>query len=111
MLAESSSSLAVQDVVCGGEHRLVLSGELDVASAPRLESIARQICRGKLQRLVVDLRKLTFLDSAGLGVIVALSERCMKNGQELGLIPGQGQVQRIFALSGVDRLPFVRPGG
>lgn len=112
MLAESGSRLDVQDVACGGEHRLVLAGELDIASAPCFEKIARHICRVKPQRLVLDLRKLTFLDSSGISVILALSKSCRESGQELGLIPGQRQVQRIFALSGAEALlPFARPGG
>ena len=79
MLAESGSRLDVQDVACGGEHRLVLAGELDLASASHLEKIARQICRAKPRRVVLDLRKLTFLDSTGIGVILALSKACRES--------------------------------
>ncbi len=55
---------------------------------------------------------MTFLDSTGIGVILALSRACTESGQELGLIPGQHQLQRVLALRGAEALlPFAGPGG
>lgn len=108
MLGEDFSRLVVQDVVAGGRHTLVLAGEIDVETAPKLEEAARGIFGGTLQRFVIDLRKVTFLDSSGLAVILKIYNHCREQGAELGLIPGKGQVQRLLELTGVaDLLPFL----
>ena len=60
----------------GGTVNVALHGELDLATAPRLEAEFEQI-RGEegLERVVVDLRNLAFLDSTGLEAIVLASTR------------------------------------
>jgi anti-sigma B factor antagonist len=111
VLGEIDSRLDVQDVAAGAEHRLVLTGEVDIATAAGVEEAARGICAGRLERLVIDLRKVTFLDSSGLAVILRVYNLCRARGLELGLIPGPAQTQRVFELTGLSELlPFQGPG-
>jgi anti-anti-sigma factor len=89
-------------------------GEVDLASAPRLEQALREaeIC----PRRVLDLREVTFMDSAGVHVILDASERARVTGARLVLLRGPSQVERLFALTGtpgsleiVDVSPFEPP--
>jgi anti-anti-sigma factor len=97
----------VNDVASGDEHRLVLRGELDIATAPRLEAAVRALCEEPPSAAVLDLRELTFMDSSGLRAIVSASEACGSHGHELRIIPGPRNVQTVFELTGVAaRLPF-----
>lgn len=82
------------------------SGELDIATAPRLE---RAVLSGREagDRIVLDLAELEFIDSTGLRVIVRAVEAATLGGWELRLRPGPPAVQRVFQIAGVaDALPF-----
>jgi anti-sigma B factor antagonist len=96
----------LQDVVSGGTHTLVLSGELDMATAPHLETVVHA-CAGSAGRLTLDLSRLTFMDSTGVRLVLLTQRLCRETGAEFALIPGPRLIQRVFELTGVlDRLPF-----
>jgi anti-sigma B factor antagonist len=73
----------VRTVKDGGSWRLVLSGELDLASADRLEDAIRQAELDGDLRIVVDLGDLQFMDSTGLSVLLRAQARSRDNGQRL----------------------------
>ena len=78
-------------------------GELDVATALELERIVRDaVIRARL--LVLDLRNLTFIDSSGVHVIVDACVQAEQASCRVVVIQGPPQVQRIFALTGLDQL-------
>jgi len=79
---------------------VTVSGELDVASSQLLE---RELA--KLQEValvVVDLRGLTFIDSTGLGVLVRAHQLAQEQERRFGLVRGNGQVNRLLSLTGLD---------
>jgi anti-sigma B factor antagonist len=49
---------------------LTLSGEIDVYTAPRLRQAIVDLVDGGSRRIIVDMEKVEFLDSTGLGVLV-----------------------------------------
>jgi anti-sigma B factor antagonist len=84
---------------------IVVSGELDIASAPELEQALDQVRPELTKLVVVDLRELQFMDSTGLSIIVRAHQRLAEHGCELTLTEGPPQVQRLLDLTGVaDRL-------
>jgi anti-sigma B factor antagonist len=84
---------------------IVVSGELDIASAPELEQTFEQIRPDLTKLVIVDLRELEFMDSTGLSIIVRAHQRLAEHGCELTLIKGPPQVQRLLDLTGLaDRL-------
>jgi anti-sigma B factor antagonist len=88
---------------------LVVEGEIDIATAPLLEQRLTEAEAGDAPRLIVDLDRVSFMDSTGLQVLVAhtLSET---NGRRIRLTKGSAQVQRLFTVCGMaDHLPFVSP--
>ena len=89
---------------------IVLEGELDVASAARLDTeVAR--CAGQ-PRIVIDLSGLSFMDSTGLRALVSASEAVQDLGREFAVIPGPPQVQRLLKFTRVaERLTFVSADG
>lgn len=104
----SSAQLEVQALADGAIHTLVLSGELDIASGPELDRTINQLLLNGSTALVIDLRKLRFIDSTGIKSVLEASRLCEEHGQEFRLIPGPKNVQRIFQVTGLDRtLPFV----
>jgi len=88
-------------------HTLVLVGELNRASTHTVEAEIERLYEGGIKAIILDLRQLSGIDSAGVAVIVFRSRWCHKRGCELMLIPGPQAVQRAFELAGVaDALPF-----
>ena len=87
---------------------MVVSGELDLASGPELESELDRLSGPETKLVVIDLRQLDFMDSTGLSIIVRAHQRMAGEGCEMGLVKGSQQVQRLLDLTGVaDRLRLV----
>lgn len=79
---------------------IAISGELDLASGPRLEVELAALDAG-VRLVVVDLRNLEFMDSTGLSIIVRAHQRLAEQDCELSLVRGSPQVQRLLDLTGV----------
>jgi anti-sigma B factor antagonist len=79
-----------------------LIGEFDLASHDQFERAVDGHDGSPPRAIVLDLQGLTFIDSTGLRVIVALWERSLQEGFDFAIVPGSTQVQRAFALTGLD---------
>lgn len=82
--------------------RIALAGELDVQTAPQLLDDAGGACGEGA--VVVDCAGLTFLDSTGLGALVALRKRCEAVGGRLRLVDVPGRIELVLRISGLDEL-------
>jgi anti-anti-sigma factor len=96
--------------------RVRLYGEVDLSTVGSLGHKLEECAAAGCRRIVVDLRGVTFLDCAGVRVVLAADAAAHAGGWELVLIEGSAPVQRVFELAGArDRLPFVQarddPGG
>jgi anti-anti-sigma factor len=84
-----------------------LSGELDLATSPRLQAELRAVEASDAGEIVLDLADLSFIDSSGLRLIIGAEARSRANGKRLALRRAQAPVHRIFELTDtVERLPF-----
>jgi anti-anti-sigma factor len=79
-----------------------LTGELDAATAPRLERLLREP-RLQARVIVLDLRDLAFVDSSGVHAIVDASIRSRQAGQRMLLLRGRAGADRVFTLTGTAR--------
>ena len=86
-----------------GAPRLVLSGELDLASAEELESKLKQLESSEPQLLMLDLRELEFMDSTGLRAVIAADARARERGARLVVIRAPDEVDRVFRLTRMDQ--------
>ena len=83
-------------------------GELDLATAETLSAALDGVPHGS--HLVLDLRGLSFIDSAGLHLLVALDQRAQRDGFQLTLLSAAGPVDRAIRLCGLDQtLPLAAP--
>ncbi len=92
----------------GETARLALSGELDLATVPRVEQAVDEAKLAQGARtLIVDLSGLSFVDSSGLRLFVVLHQRSTAEGWRLSLIRPPEQAMTIFRVSGLEEnLPF-----
>ncbi len=83
---------------------LVVSGEVDVATAPRLrERLIELVNRGH-HRIVVDLVGVEFLDSTGLGVLVGALKRVRTHDGELALVCAEPRILKVFEITGLTKV-------
>jgi anti-anti-sigma factor len=91
----------------GGDVLVVLEGELDLASVEELERKLSDARAGAPERVIVDLGRLSFIDSSGLRTIVQADANARAAGIKLVLRPGGESIQRVFQLTGaLDALHF-----
>ena len=74
--------------VDGGDTTLlvVLAGEFDLAAVPAWRSATSELLRDGWTELRLDLREVTFIDSAGVGSLIGLRRRLHDAGGELSLL-------------------------
>ena len=91
-----------------GEDLLVRAhGELDLANANLLEEELRRAIGGDAPGVVLDLSDVTFIDSAGLRVLLSMARHSLRNGGRLCLLRGSSPVDRAIGVAGVeDSLPL-----
>jgi anti-anti-sigma factor len=104
-----ATRLGIQDLVSGGHHRLILAGELDMATAPELQAVILRLC-DEVDSLVVDLSRLTFMDSGGLRLVRLAQGLCRERACEFSIIPGPQQVTHLFEIMGLVVRPLAREG-
>ena len=81
---------------------LVLAGDLDMAATFRIEpEVDRLLAGHAVRRLVLDVADVGFIDSAGLGALLAIRERTKSLGIDMALVNVSDPVRRILDLSGM----------
>ena len=80
---------------------LVLKGELDFSVAPR--AVAALDRTDETRTLVIDLHGLTFMDSAGVHLLIAARDRCRAAGRTLLVVRGPATVHRALAALQLER--------
>ena len=87
-----------------------LRGELDMATAPRLARALSTALDAGPTRLAIDLRDLTFIDSAGVRVVLAAGRRARDAGAPLVLRSPCRSVRKVLRLTGADRMLVIELG-
>lgn len=86
-----------------GQTRMALVGELDIASAPQFEEGLEKVEAGAPDVLVLDLRKVEFIDSTGLRAVIAADERARSAGRRFVIIRGTPAVERVLSVTQLDQ--------
>jgi anti-sigma B factor antagonist len=85
-------------------------GEVDLGTVGQVRAQLEELKSSGFSRLVLDLRRTTFLDSSGLRLAVEVNAASASDGFAFAIVAGPPEVQRAFELSGLaSRLPFVDP--
>ena len=79
-------------------------GRLNMAAAPELSSLVIDVVGKGRSRVVVDLSGTEFIDSSGLGALVASLKRCRQAGGDLRLASPTQQVSVALELTNLDRV-------
>jgi anti-sigma B factor antagonist len=94
------------------EHRpnvLLLEGDIDLHVAPAVRESLNAVIRKKPQRMVIDLSRTTFIDSAGVAVLILAMQEVEAYGGKLFLAGLQETLRLIFETSRLDRIFRIFP--
>ena len=86
----------------GATLTLYLSGEFDLMGVGPVEAALDPLPDG-VDRVVLDLSGLTFLDASGLGTVLRASDRGRAEGFEVLVVRPRGVVNRVFTVTRTDR--------
>jgi anti-anti-sigma factor len=79
-------------------------GDLDLSNAKTLEAELRWAIAGDASGVILDLGGVSFLDSAGLRVVLLMARQSLRNGGRLRLLRGSAPVERVVDESGMRHL-------
>ncbi|MEU6331804.1 STAS domain-containing protein [Streptomyces sp. NPDC047049] len=94
-------SMMVSYDVVNGWTVLEADGEVDANTAPMIREAVIKLLDEGHRHFVLDLGFVTFLDSMGLGVIVAMTKRIREHEGSLRFASVPGRILKLFDLSGM----------
>ena len=88
-----------------GGHTLVsVGGEIDVYTAPKLRDKITELVNAGHHTLIIDMEKVDFLDSTGLGVLVGGLKKIRAQDGSMSLICSQDRLLKIFRITGLAKV-------
>jgi anti-sigma B factor antagonist len=87
-----------------GAPRLVICGEIDLATAPALEEAAGALLDERPRELVLDFSGVPFCDSSGVGVLVRLYNRTTVTGSRITVRNPTRNVRTVLDMTSLTRI-------
>ena len=87
-----------------GMEVIDVGGEIDIYTAPRLRELLTALASKNNCQLIVNLEKVKFLDSTGLGVLVGARKRVRAHDGSLDLVCTQERILKIFRTTGLTKV-------
>jgi anti-sigma B factor antagonist len=101
--------LSIHLHVVDGSHVFELTGSLDIATSPTVRATLTSASERGDHKLIVDLTKVDFLDSTGLGALIGGQRRAKEFDGEIRLVAKEGQILRLLRITGLLKVFAVYP--
>ncbi|HEX4191022.1 MAG TPA: STAS domain-containing protein [Marmoricola sp.] len=92
-----------------GTTLVSVGGEIDVYTAPKLRDKITELVNSGHYALVIDMEKVDFLDSTGLGVLVGGLKKVRAQDGSMSLICNQDRLLKIFRITGLAKVFTIHP--
>jgi anti-sigma B factor antagonist len=86
-----------------------LEGEIDLHISPTISHWLQQIIIRKPARLLIDLSKVSYVDSSGIAVLIDAMQKVQKYGGAFGVVGMQDSVRSIFEIAKLDQVFRIFP--
>jgi anti-sigma B factor antagonist len=96
--------LSIHLHVHGGMNVFELTGSLDIATSPTVRAALVEASERGDHKLIVDLTKVDFLDSTGLGALIGAQRRAKEFDGDLRLVAKEGQILRLLRITGLMKI-------
>jgi anti-sigma B factor antagonist len=83
---------------------LALDGEIDLHRSPEIKEALQPPIKRKAPRILLDLSRVTYIDSSGLAVVIEALQQVLAYGGKFGLFGLQDGVRNIFEIARLDQV-------
>ncbi|WP_051814740.1 STAS domain-containing protein [Streptomyces iakyrus] len=105
-----TTSRSIPHRTAGKAHVVTLRGEIDLLTAPALRAHLDSLTAGPGPDLVLDLRRVSFIDCSGLGVLCRARNRVLARHGRLRLVTDSVFLRRVLWHAGLAGVFEVLPG-
>ena len=105
----SQRFVAASEQLENGAPVVSVMGEVDLATAPAFEQTLLGVAEDGTGEVIVDLTGCSFLDSRGLGALIATRGRLERSNRRLAVVLSNPSVMRIFQITQFDELFEIYP--
>ena len=88
---------------------LPLEGEIDLHVSPEVAELLRTVAAERPKEVIVDLTKVTYLDSSGLAVLIEGMQNVQEYGGRFAVAGVQESVKHIFDIARLDQVFHIYP--
>ncbi|MGZ4427814.1 MAG: STAS domain-containing protein [Nocardioidaceae bacterium] len=103
--------LQVHTQIDGPRAVVRASGEIDMSTADSLKSEVHAALGRDCTDVTVDLRRVSFIDSVGLGVLVNCHKQLQQSGGAFRIVATNANVLRMFEITGLDNVFTITHSG
>ena len=90
-------------IAAGGDRAVLrVDGDIDACTAPQLRERVRDLAGTGTVHVIADLSGAGFLDSAGLGALVAARRELRGRAGSLMLVAGAGRIAQVLRITGLS---------
>src|SRR3954451_22144981 len=94
----------------GGVAQVALAGELDMSATFQLEPELDRLLEARdVREIVLDLGDVEFVDSSGMGLLMATVDPTRDRNPRVGLVSVPPEVRRAFQIAGLDAVLPLSP--
>lgn len=97
-------NLSVDILDENNKSKLILAGEIDAYTAPKLKEALLPLTVSNGKTVEVDLEQVGYMDSTGLGVFISALKSTKEYNSHLTLVNLQDRVMRLFKITGLDEI-------
>ena len=101
-------AFTIDETARGDGVALALRGDLDMSATFALEPVLDRVLADDPRELVLDLAEVGFVDSSGVGLLIATHERATGADVAMAITGAAPEVQRVFHIAGLDGVLPVR---
>lgn len=105
----TEANFEIAETVENGVPVVVVHGELDVSTTPRLKDRVMSLAEQGHASAVVDLSAVTFVDSTALGALVSGVKRFRDNGGDLRLVVVDPHIEKVLEITGLTEVFAIFP--
>jgi anti-sigma B factor antagonist len=96
--------LEISQESVGGLLVLRLEGELDTYNCGQLRSALVEHVEGGEDRIIVDMTRVAYIDSTGLGSLVGGLKRVSEHGGIMRIVCKNPQILKVFEITGLNKV-------
>jgi anti-anti-sigma factor len=87
------------------DHKIImLKGEMDYCSSRELKDAIYKLIHDKTKSIVLDLKDVTFIDSAGMGLLINVNKKLNNYNGKIGLLNLSEDILNLIKLATLDKI-------